>query len=203
VFSSSERVIVDPRTVDGYAEAQARGWLPVVPSSPPSLNHGLTASRVFELVILGILGTLAARLGLGQLSSVPPVVLAVASVAVLAGWWWMFNRFVAAWFSEAVAGYVTVSPVFGKYARDRDGRWPGRSSAPKWNTDGLWLLDNKGKVLREPDRNVLPVGWYPSPNREGLFELWTGADWSYRYLPAPDERTEKTPRFGRLWTARK
>jgi hypothetical protein len=42
---------------------------------------------------------------------------------------------------------------------------------------GLWRLGRGGAVLREPDRNVPPPGFYPSPYKPGLLQRWDGPGW--------------------------
>ncbi|WP_158630709.1 hypothetical protein [Nocardioides daphniae] len=36
-------------------------------------------------------------------------------------------------------------------------------------------------MVSPPDPSVLPPGHYPSPNRPGQLEMWTGAAWMYDY----------------------
>lgn len=42
---------------------------------------------------------------------------------------------------------------------------------------GLWRIARDGRVLREPDRQVPPPGWYPSPYYPGVLQRWDGPGW--------------------------
>ena len=46
------------------------------------------------------------------------------------------------------------------------------------NFTGLWRIDRRGGVLREPDRSVPPPGFYPSPYYPGLLQRWEGPGWA-------------------------
>jgi hypothetical protein len=46
----------------------------------------------------------------------------------------------------------------------------------------LWVLDGStGAVVSPPVADADPPGLYPSPNRPGAMELWTGVVWSGNY----------------------
>lgn len=84
---------------------------------------------------------------------------------------------------EVAAGYRLVNWRAGTWGRDPDRRFTvgtGMAAAP-WDLRGLWFLDEKGQVLAPPDPSVLPPGKYPSPNKPGQLEMWTGTAWMYGY----------------------
>jgi hypothetical protein len=54
-----------------------------------------------------------------------------------------------------------------------------------WDYSGAWVLDGTtGAVRSVPDPEREAPGFYPSPNRPGALELWTGAAWAGRYRDA-------------------
>jgi hypothetical protein len=98
--------------------------------------------------------------------------------------------------TEMKAGYCRVDVmVTGRWLLDPEKRFTewryGVGRAVQWDLRGLWRLDDHGAPVREPDFGVLPPGHYPSPNRPGSFEYWTGEVWMYRYRPWPMARRNK------------
>src|SRR3546814_10263042 len=81
-----------------------------------------------------------------------PALLYAAMVAVGGGGaFWMMGRLGAREREEFAAGYTSRTAFVG-----------------------LWQLGRGGAVLREPDRNVPPPGFYPSPYQPGLLQRWGG-----------------------------
>lgn len=94
---------------------------------------------------------------------------------------------------EIAHGYTTLKLDFGGFWLGEGRRWPHFGHRPPWDYSGLWVLDGThGAVLSKPDRGVEPPGLYPSPNRPGAMELWTGVVWSgnYRRQPSSTGRVE-------------
>ena len=54
-----------------------------------------------------------------------------------------------------------------------------------WDFRGIWVLAGSGKVRSTPDRTVDPPGLYPSPERPGQLQVWTGMIWARKFR-APD-----------------
>jgi hypothetical protein len=85
---------------------------------------------------------------------------------------------------ELAHGYTTLTLEFGGFWRGEGRRWPRFGRRAPWDYSGVWVLDGgTGEVVSEPDRAVDPPGLYPSPNRPGELELWTGVVWSGDYRP--------------------
>ena len=86
---------------------------------------------------------------------------------------------------ELAAGYTTVTLKFGAFTMLRRRRPTGLEAEVlrvPWDYSGIWVLDSKtGQPLQSPSPAALPPGFYPSPNRPGSFELWTGAAWAGTY----------------------
>ncbi len=165
-----------PDEVPGYARAVELGLTPQVPATTPAL--------VCPPSYAGVLSTALLALG-------------TSVVAVVTTAWWSILLIAAVFVRvifvlrgmqcreqlEVAAGYRLVEWRSGGWGRDPEGRFGegmGFKAAP-WDLRGLWHLDAGGKVLAEPDRSVLPPGRYPSPNRPGEMELWSGAVWMYGY----------------------
>ena len=174
-----------PRDVPGYAGAVTAGLTPARPSRPPSLLPGTTAHRA--LVHCGVAGCLAAVLiavavSLGPESggqaSLPQLLMVLGAtgvgIAVVVA---AIGRFRRVLLAELAAGYVTTTFHQGLFwFVSRPGPRVG-NDVVGWVWDGVWVLDSSGRVISEPDPDVDPPGFYPSPNRPGRLELWTGAQW--------------------------
>ncbi len=59
----------------------------------------------------------------------------------------------------------------------------------EWDWRGTWVLNGADEVVSAPSDELDPPGVYPSPDRDGLLELWTGHEWAgYYYDPKSEER---------------
>ena len=174
-----------PRTVAGFAAADAAGQIPVVPIDPPISDlaraPGPTADQVFRsFAYKAVGGSLLCALSFQLLPKLIGLVLGLA-------WWAILFVFLAGKISDRAAeefqrGYTTMRLNFGLPGRHENRRWQGTGHRAPWDYSGLWVLDRLGRtVVSEPNRSVDPPGFYPSPNRPGEFELWTGLVWSGRY----------------------
>jgi hypothetical protein len=183
-----------PHDVDGFARAVAAGLVPHIPPEPPRVLPGPTTQQVFRTFLVKSGVTLAVVLLLVEL--VPRIGLptAVSGLLVLAlglfGLGAIFFRF---WGGvgrrnvlEFERGYTTFVMQYGGFWWGEGRRWEGVGRRAPWDYSGLWVLDGAGRqVVSAPDLNVDPPGFYPSPNRRGALELWTGVVWSGRYRPDP------------------
>jgi hypothetical protein len=183
-----------PRKVADYARAFADGVVRPVPALPPTLLPGRTANGMMRMFILSTVawGALwfALHSAAGRISSTHaglrgPLLFVISSgvfFGVLAQVSRVGNRNV----EEFARGYTTLRLQFGLlfYTGLTFKRSPREQRTP-WNYSGIWVLDDHGRVLSPPDPGVDPPGYFPSPNRPGQFELWTGACWSghFRKLP--------------------
>lgn len=177
-----------PRDVPGFADAAATGRLPDVPPAPPAPLPGPTADRAFKLLLLKGAGAVAAvliaievvpRLGLGTGgSSLVVLGLGLALCWLVLHWLrTVGDRNV----EELSRGYTTLVLEYGMFTSTGDRRWQSTSWRVPWDYSGVWVLDGQGRVVKPPQPGSEPPGFYPSPNRPGEDELWTGAAWSGQY----------------------
>ena len=52
----------------------------------------------------------------------------------------------------------------------------------------IWVLTWSGRVKAEPERGLDAPGFYPSPARPGMLQLWTGVEWFPKFREPPAER---------------
>jgi hypothetical protein len=113
------------------------------------------------------------------------VFVAVVAFAVMAVVWGMWRRVGDASIAELMRGYTTIEVTFGAFRRgERRFTWASGNRLP-WDYSGVWRL-LPGKAPVPPVVSVDPPGFYPSPNRDGMFELWTGAAWAGDYVAPAD-----------------
>lgn len=174
-----------PREVPGYAEAVAAGLTPARPPRPPSLRPGTTAHQALVrcgVTLAGAAALVAVAIALGPSdggqATAPGVAMVLGAaaagvVAVVAA----IRRFRRALLAELAAGYVTTTFHQGLFwFVHRPGPVVG-NDVVGWVWAGVWVLDSSGNVVSAPDPDVDPPGMYPSPNRPGQQELWTGSQW--------------------------
>lgn len=157
-----------------------------VPAAPPALLPGASAARAFNRFLLrgacavaAVLATveLASSSGLGTTSA--GLVTLAAGLAGFAAVLRLLGRVGDRKLEELAAGYTTLRLDFGGFWLGEGRRWPRFGHRAPWDYAGLWVLDGStGAVVAEPDRAADPPGLYPSPNRSGAMELWTGVVWS-------------------------
>lgn len=169
-----------PRTVPGYARAVELGLTPRVPQEPPTPVTA-NSSRFLLAVVATFIGILLGMFALTN-HGAPAWLLGLACAGgltvIIAMMCWAH---VLLWV-EIMAGYCRIEYMVALFSRDPQNRFPAsRMRGAPWDLRGLWRLADDGSVVREPDRTVLPPGLYPSPNRQGELELWTGCAWAYRY----------------------
>jgi hypothetical protein len=195
----SDESTVTPRQVDGFLAAQAIGLLPRVPELPPSPLPRRTARRAFVEWLLcvamgGLSWVLFASVFAGPLNrSWPvagPVLLVMGAVGVFV---LCFLRPRArageVFLDELTAGYTTL-PMLGAFWGLNPRRAGGNYMEP-WDFRGVWVLDGGGEVRSAPDRTVDPPGLYPSPDRPGQLQVWTGVEWARKFrAPARPFATE-------------
>ena len=194
-----------PRQVDGFFAAQALGLLPQVPQAPPSPLPRRTARRAFIGWLVSILvGALAwivfvsACAGpLNRLFPVAgPLLLVVGALAVFALLVVRLRARVGdAFLDELAAGYTTLPLIGGAFwgvnARGR------LNYQEPWDFRGVWVLDGGGGVLSAPDRDVDPPGLYPSPERPGQLQVWTGTVWARKFRAPARSFTSRPPHVQR------
>lgn len=187
---------VRPREVESYAAAVAAGVVRPTPATPPPLLPGHTALQLFHRTLIGIAGW---AVGLVVLSRAADWLLPQpwGDWTAIAGTWVgfiaslvMFRPMSRRKVEELNAGYVTIKFIFGSLTSlkgpDRPLRWDyGNELRMPWDYRGVWHLNNRGEVLTAPDRAVDAPGFYPSPNRAGMLEFWSGCTWAASYRSYP------------------
>jgi hypothetical protein len=162
-----------PRDVPGFTGHN-------VPPAAPALLPGESAQAEFRRFLLKSVAVVVAVLlifdtapdvGLGSAGTI-----VVALAAGLLALWLILQLFAPVGdrtVEELEHGYTTLTlrrPALGRAA---------------WDYSGAWVLDGRtGAVRSAPDPEQEPPGFYPSPNRPGALELWTGAEWAGRYRDA-------------------
>lgn len=139
----------------------------------------LTSAVVVGAVLLTL--EIIPRLGVG--AGVEAALTLAAGLAGLATIFRNLGRVGDRKLEEVAAGYTTLTLQFGDFWIGEGRRWPRFGHRAPWDYSGVWVLDGTtGAVESAPDRSVDPPGFYPSPNRPGALELWTGVVWSGHYL---------------------
>jgi hypothetical protein len=130
---------------------------------------------VVELIQRVVSGVVAAAVG-------PVLGLVSLGLIFFRFWGAVGNRSV----QELQHGYTTFRMQYGGFWWGEGRRWERVGRRAPWDYSGLWVLDTTGRhVLSPPNRSVDPPGFYPSPNRHGSLEMWTGLVWSGRYRENP------------------
>lgn len=177
-----------PRDVPGYAQAARNGVVCPVPRHPPRLLPGPTAHHEFRRFLARSVAVVAvtlvavevlARSDGGLLRSGAMLLVGLGCMAVVFRFW---NRVGERNVEEFAAGYTTFRMAFGGWWLGEGRRWQGVGRRAPWDYSGIWVLDpGTGSVVAIPDLSVDPPGFYPSPNRPGRLELWSGQVWTGRY----------------------
>jgi hypothetical protein len=142
-----------PATAPGFARALELGLLPApTPDRPPAPLPGVRAQVLLWSGIALLFGSLVVFLLL--LPRAPWTVVPVTGCWI-AGFWLLGPGTERREQAELAAGYTT-----------------------RGVHTGVWRLDRRGRVVREPDRTVAPPGFYPSPYFPGLLQRWDGPGWA-------------------------
>jgi hypothetical protein len=159
------------------------GLVPVVPAQPPALLPGPTARQMFHRFLRRSAAGVLAVVILFQigLSGVWFWLLPLSGLALfllMANWW---SHIGTRNFEELHHGYTTFTMLVGAFKQGSLRTWQGHHHRAPWDYRGTWVLDQHGRVLSPPDRSVEPPGFYPSPDKPGALELWTGVVWLGHY----------------------
>lgn len=187
--TSRESGDIRPREVPAFAAAAAVGGVPVVPPTPPALIAGTTADKSFNFFLLKLVvaaGIVVASLdivpkivgGKGLLTALVDFTLGMTVLVLMLRW---LKSVGERNFQEISQGYTTLVLRYGMFGPDASSRWYRTRFRVPWDYSGLWVLGNDGRVVTAPDPGVDPPGFYPSPNRQGAYELWTGVGWSGQF----------------------
>jgi hypothetical protein len=187
VVSSVTRPL--PRDVPGYDDARARGAVPQVPTEAPAVTVRPTAQRALrDTLLIGtavVIAVVAVVLVGGSGGNLPwPA--AGAMLTVAAAGTACVGVAVRRWGRSQVAelqrGYTTNPFSAGRFWVGTPRDCPVPFAWVGWKWDATWVMRPDGSVVSAPSDRGDPPGLYPSPRREGSFELWTGQQWS-GYLP--------------------
>ncbi|HEU5084568.1 MAG TPA: hypothetical protein VFU14_14585 [Acidimicrobiales bacterium] len=166
-------------------------WELQPPTTPPHRTGGkparcagtaaLQAAAVAAAALALVTATMIASGDDGRLSTTAvPVVLAtgVAAAAAIAV---AVRRWGAALTDELLAGYTTSAPTAGAWwlphrRPDRPAGWV------HWDWTGIEVRRRDGTVRAPATAGVPAPGFYPSPHEPDRLELWTGSQWTRRYL---------------------
>lgn len=170
---------VRPRDVAGFREAVAAKLVPIVPAEPPALLPGPSARQMFHRFLRRSATSVLAVFILFQidLSGVWFWLLPLSGLALfllMAHWW---SQIGTCNLSELHHGYTTFTMSYGAFQQGPSRTWKGHYNRPPWDYRGVWVLNQHGQVLSRPDPGLEPPGFYPSPERPGVLELWTGVVW--------------------------
>lgn len=178
-----------PRDLTDLDRAGSAGVTPVVSSTPPPVTVIPTARRALRdrwltvggaalaVAVAMIAGADNGRLSLGAV--VTMLVVAAAGVIAMIV---TTRRWGRAQLAELQLGYTTTRFVLGRWWFAPAPDAPLTLGKIQWDWSGTWVLDPDGTVISAPSPDVDPPGLYPSPNRPGAVELWTGHQWS-GYFP--------------------
>lgn len=165
-----------PSQVPGYADAVASGLVRGVPAEQPMLLPGPSARGLAQRygVLFAVL-TLAYVVLFAFVES-PLVLIGTGMVWLLLGCF-LFGRVGDRLVEELRLGYATLLIDSGMF-------WIRMSGWISWSFDGVWRFTGRG--VRPPAPGVTdPPGLYPSPHRQGRWEIWTGHVWTGVHRPAP------------------
>ncbi|MCB0910182.1 MAG: hypothetical protein KDB60_01025 [Propionibacteriaceae bacterium] len=163
-----------PRNLPGYAAGLAAGQFRPPPEQPPIPLPGVPGNvRNIAQYVVPVAVFAAIPLLRGFVPFPALGVGAVGSIIILG--WWATRRL----YAELDAGYVT---------RPTAQVWAGGRSSMKWSFRGIWVLTWSGRVKAEPERGLDAPGFYPSPARPGMLQLWTGVEWFPKFREPPAER---------------
>lgn len=170
-----------PRDLPGYQESVRLGLAPPpAPAFPPPIKRGpssddaarsLGAFGVFILIALAVI-LIARQIG-GGAAHIVQVGTAVAGVIAALVWLprassHLRNRPLR----EVFDGYVTVRD---SNFRDLDGRY-----------DAVWQLNARtGEVVRAPNRDADPPGFYLVSEDDDEAQFWSGRMWVNKSRPRP------------------
>lgn len=187
-----------PRDVNGFSHAASLGLLPSVPSSPPTPETGLLLPSANGILRTGLAKFVSATIiyvliVFGALPRVelPSGVVFAILLTLGAGWFILMVRTLKRpgqrTLDEMIHGYSTLGSSGPNYSCSSEHSWG--EGGPPWDYSGVWLLDRTFAVKSLPNHQIDPPGFYPSPHRDGQWELWTGVLWSGIYRDHPWPRT--------------
>lgn len=180
---------ISPDSVLTYKEAFDAGLLPRVPSDPPRAVT-LSSTKVLLLCIASFFITGILGINISNMPSSPTwldisIFILPVLAALAAGYFpgKAKDKEFAAGYTYFDSAVMTYGVPFSRLLKVQNQAGP---AGYNWNLRGLWKLNNNGSVNRPPIEGVLPIGYYPSPTRQGEFEYWTGAEWMGKYLQKSD-----------------
>ena len=159
-----------------------------VPAAPPPLLPGLSAAELarafwIRFLVAFVSVFLAAIVGIpiAEAAGVPESA-AGAAVALtsLVGAAVLFPQ----WRGVGLRSLQEWSRGYSTFELDQGSFWVARGVRERhafnlpWDHRGLWRLAPDGSVRAVPEPGGGVPGLYRSPNRPGMWELWTGVTWA-------------------------
>lgn len=173
-----------PEMVPEYTEAKNANLLPKVPTSPP-VAGSISSMKLLLICIAIVFITGFAGIQIGNSVDLPTWVKGAMFIVPLLAAVGSFYFPSKAKTKEYAAGYTYVDDAVMTYGVPLSKLYKVQNQAGpaghQWNFRGLWKLNYNGSANRPPVEGVLPIGYYPSPNRQGEFEYWTGAEWMGKF----------------------
>ncbi len=182
-----------PRDTPAWREAVRAGLISPVPAEPPdlvvrpsahSLQRVLFATVAMSVLVLAFLLLTGGRNGAFTAGGLGRFLTAAVVCATACGY--TIRRWGRAVLDEATAGYTTTPFDLGRFWIGAAPEAPWTFGWIGWDFSGLWVMAPDGTVEAAPRSDRDPPGVYPSPNRPGEWELWTGSQWSAHF---PRHRT--------------
>lgn len=138
------------------------------------MTAGISAVAV---VVVTLSGASGGRLPWTAVAAVLVVGSAGAAAIVV-----MTRRWGRAQLAELQRGYTTATFALSRFWFAPAPDAPMTLGKIQWDWRGTWVLRPDGTVVSAPAGDADPPGLYPSPNRPGAVELWTGHQWT-GYFP--------------------
>lgn len=165
-----------PSEMPGHALALGTGLVPRVPATAPQRIPGPSAADVAQRSgVSALVGMVVCGGAFVAHPSAPTALLIIALFGfVMRLFTVVGNRLL----DELAHGYTTLVFTQGTF-------WLSLESWVNWDFSAVWKFTRKG-VEPPTSGAVDPPGLYPSPDKPGKWQVWTGCQWSGSHRPAPD-----------------
>lgn len=165
-----------PSEMPAHALAVGTGLVRRVPATPPERIPGPSAAEVAQRS--GMRALLGMTVVVGAFTLHTSAWTALLLVAFCCWSMTLFPTLGNRLLDELAHGYTTLVFTQGTF-------WFSRESWVTWDFSAVWKYTKNGVEPPTPGA-VDPPGLYPSPDRPGRWQVWTGHQWSGTHRPAPD-----------------